>query len=293
MDTILIVEDEPETRLLIQENLKDEGYAFLEACDGVEAQNVITEKFRELSTVILDWKMPKLDGIDVLKWIKDNPNYEQIPVIFHTGMSEAKHVREGIEAGAFYYLMKSSQHEVLVSIVRTAIDDFNYKKTLLKRIEDEGNSYRTLIEGTVRFRSIDEGEFLALRIAKTCSLPDVALGISELFTNAVEHGNLNITYTEKTELVSKGILHLVMRERLASPENSEKYVEVTINKYQDKTTVLIKDQGDGFDFKKYLTLDETRAFDNHGRGIAIARSYLKLEYLGNGNEVLITIPPTS
>ncbi len=292
MDTILIVEDEQETRLLIQENLKDEGYTFIEAGDGVEAQIIIKDKFRELSAVILDWKMPKLDGIDVLKWIKDNPNYEHLPVIMHTGMSEAEHIREGIEAGAYYYLMKPSQHELLVSVVKTAISDLKYKRALLRKLQEGGNPYSFLVEGTFRFHTIEEGEFLALRIAKACSAPDAALGISELLTNAVEHGNLNITYSEKSELVSKGSLQQTLQNRQALPENVAKFVEVHIKKHHDKMTILIEDHGQGFDFKNYLTLDEKRAFDNHGRGIAIARAYLSFKYLGNGNQVLVTIPFT-
>jgi hypothetical protein len=53
--------------------------------------------------------------------------------------------------------------------------------------------------------------------------------------------------------------------------------------------VLIEDEGPGFDYSRYVTLDESRVFDNHGRGIALAGSVLDLQFLGRGNKVLITI----
>jgi len=290
METILIVDDEEDTRLLIREHLKQEGYEFLEAHDGVMAQEIIKERHKDISAAILDWKMPKLDGIDVLRWIKDHAAYDQIPVIMHTGMEEAHHVREGIEAGAFYYLMKSGKQDLLVSVVRTAVSEFKYKNSLLHKIEEEGNPYHLLVEGTFRFRTLEEGEYLALRIAKSCAIPDAVVGISELIANAVEHGNLNITYQEKSDLVTQGLLFQTINERLALPEFSRKFVELRLNKHHDKTTMTIKDQGTGFEFNKYLNFDEARVFDNHGRGIAIARTFLSVEYVGNGSEVRVTIP---
>ena len=293
MDTILIVDDEEGARLLVHEHLKGEGYQFLEACDGVEAQEIIAARHDDISAVILDWKMPRLDGIDVLRWVKGEARYEPIPIIMHTGMAEAQNIHEGIAAGAFYYLMKSAQHDLLVSVVRTAVSEYRSKKSLLHRLEQEGNPYHLLIEGTFRFRTLEEAEFLALRIAKACSMPDAVVGISELLANAVEHGNLNITYNEKSELVTQGTLARAIQERLGLPEHAAKFVEVRMSRHGDSTTMLIKDQGPGFDFTKYLTFDESRAFDNHGRGIAIARTFLNIQYLGNGNEVLVTIPSTN
>jgi DNA-binding response OmpR family regulator len=293
MDTILIVDDEDEARLLIQEHLKNEDYRFLEARDGVEAQEIIASRHSDISAVILDWKMPRLDGIDVLRWVKHEAAYESIPIIMHTGMGEAKNIHEGIEAGAFYYLMKSAQHELLLSVVRTAVSEYRNKRSLMKRLEQEGNPYHLLIEGTFRFRTLEEAEFLALRIAKACSMPDAVVGISELLANAVEHGNLNITYNEKSELVTQGLLAQTIQERLGLPEHAAKFVEVKMSRHREGTTMHIKDQGPGFDFTAYMTFDESRAFDNHGRGIAIARTMLNIQYLGNGNEVLVTIPSTN
>lgn len=59
----------------------------------------------------------------------------------------------------------------------------------------------------------------------------------------------------------------------------------------DRVEFTIRDQGDGFDWSKYLDFSPERAFDTHGRGIALARklSFDSFEYLGNGNTVIAAI----
>ena len=59
----------------------------------------------------------------------------------------------------------------------------------------------------------------------------------------------------------------------------------------DKVRVVIRDEGQGFDWQQYLDMDPARAFDTHGRGIAMSRmiSFDAVEYRGNGNEVEVTV----
>jgi anti-sigma regulatory factor (Ser/Thr protein kinase) len=113
--------------------------------------------------------------------------------------------------------------------------------------------------------------------------------ITELITNAIEHGNLGITYDEKTEFVAKGTWSAEVDRRLALPQHQKKMVSLTFSKSAHGVTVLIEDEGPGFDYSRYVRFDESRAFDNHGRGIAIAGSLLDLQFLGRGNRVLVTI----
>jgi anti-sigma regulatory factor (Ser/Thr protein kinase) len=114
--------------------------------------------------------------------------------------------------------------------------------------------------------------------------------IMEMITNAVEHGNLGIGYEDKSRFMSQGTWYAEIERRLSLPEHSGKFVDVHMNRFPDKITVLIEDMGKGFDFAKFLTLDEKRLLDNHGRGIAMARMFLDLAYQGSGNRVLVTIP---
>ena len=109
--------------------------------------------------------------------------------------------------------------------------------------------------------------------------------------NAVEHGNLGITYAEKTELVLGGRWHAEVDRRLALPENAPKKVEVHFSRRPAAFEVTIRDQGKGFDFSRYLDFDPRRLFDPHGRGIAMARAdcFDSVEYQAPGNVVRVRI----
>jgi anti-sigma regulatory factor (Ser/Thr protein kinase) len=117
------------------------------------------------------------------------------------------------------------------------------------------------------------------------------IGLTELLVNAVEHGNLGITYEEKTALNVSGGWQQEVDRRLAMPENAGKRVELRVERTAAELRFAIRDQGPGFPWKQFLNVDPRRAFDNHGRGIAIARamSFDAIEYRGTGNEVVATV----
>ncbi len=290
MDTILIVDDNPDVVFLVRTTLEAEGYHCLTASDGLEAQALIEKMKEQITVILLDWKMPKMSGIELLRWIKSQPELKDIPVVMQTVLDKPEEIKEGIDAGAFYYLTKLTDPKLLLSIVKAAVSDFHQKKALLDKIKVGENPLALLVEGNFRFRTLADGEYLALGIANVCAAPEEVVAISELINNAVEHGNLGITYDAKTKYIEEDTLYAEIERRLALPKYARKYVEVRVKKSKDEMTVLITDQGPGFDFKKYLVLDESRVFDTHGRGIALANGLRDLQYLGTGNQVLITIP---
>jgi hypothetical protein len=74
-------------------------------------------------------------------------------------------------------------------------------------------------------------------------------------------------------------------------ENAAKKVDVHFQRIGDEIHFHIRDEGKGFEWKRYLDIDPCRAFDTHGRGILLARhfSFTALEYRGRGNEVTATV----
>ena len=290
MDTVLIVDDDPTTLLLIKTILANEGYRFFTAVDGKEAQSLIQQEAHSITAIILDWEMPRMNGIELLRWLKERTEFEHTPVIMQTARDSAENIREGINAGAFYYLTKPVDRGVLLSIVQAAVVDFRSREKLLHAVKAKENPFGLLVDGTFCFRTLPEGEFLSVRIANASPAPEKVTVISELITNAIEHGNLGITYDEKTGYVTEGTWHAEVERRLALPEYREKYVQLHVEKHPSKFTVTIEDQGKGFDHTKYLDFDEARVFDNHGRGIAMAKCALEIQYLGMGNKVVVTIP---
>lgn len=290
MEIVLLVDDDPSVLILMKNLLEEERYGIMTATNGLDAQSLIENKRNGISAVVLDWSMPKMSGIELLRWMKEQPQIQHIPVIMHTGLDSPQHVRQGIDAGAFYYLPKPAPRDIIHSVLRAAVFEFNQKRLLFKKLQDSENPYAFLQEGTFRFRTLPEGEYIALRIANACQFPERASYLIELIINAIEHGNLGITYAEKTACLNKGTLDEEISRRIALPENAGKYVTLEVKRSMEKMTVLVRDEGPGFDFKTYLELDESRLMDNHGRGIAMAKVYLDIDYKGNGSSVLVTIP---
>jgi DNA-binding response OmpR family regulator len=290
IDTVLIVDDEQALRSVLAKMLIDEGCRVLTAADGTDAQAVLQANPEPISVVILDWMMPQMTGIELLRWMKKQPHIEHIPVIMLTALDDPERIKEGIDAGAFYYLIKPFQRSLLQSILRAAVSDYHSTRQLLDRLKQCARPLAFMDEGTFRFRTLAEAEQLAVMIASATPEPEHAMVIAEILLNAVEHGNLGITYEDKGRLVEDSTWHEEIERRLALPENQRKYAVVRMKRDGNNLRIEIEDQGPGFDFERYAQVDESRLFDNHGRGIAIARSALKVEFVEPGNKVIVTIP---
>ena len=143
-----------------------------------------------------------------------------------------------------------------------------------------------------QFKTLEEARRLAALLAETCPNPSKTMtGLAELMINAVEHGNLGITYSEKSRLYADGRWVEEIEARLQRPEYVDKFAKIVLQRTPGYITFTIEDQGKGFNPEAYLELSADRAFDTHGRGIAMARmfSFKSIEYLGNGNVVCATI----
>ncbi len=119
---------------------------------------------------------------------------------------------------------------------------------------------------------------------------NLQMALSELLTNAVEHGNLNISYQEKSDWIMNGgnVLDLI-KTRAQDPKYKGRKIKINYSIHNKASAFRITDSGDGFDWKKVL---ERRAAntDTHGRGISLSRSFVKnLSYNEKGNQVTFQI----
>ncbi len=290
MTQILLIDDDEFYVEITGQTLREAGYEVMVSHDPIEAMTLLGKNASAIAVVVLDWNMPNMSGLELLKWIRNRPEFENIQVIMQTSMDSTEHIRQGIDAGAFYYLVKPQTREVMLSTVQSAVREHERALELLHKLQESQHSFRLLERGVLKYQTIPEGDFIAVRIANCCPRPQNVMFISELLANAVEHGNLGITYEEKTALIEAGLLQQEIDRRMALPEYRDRYVRVHLEKTNEKVKVLIEDEGKGFDYEKYLFIDNERIFDNHGRGIAIAASYLSIKYIGKGNQVQVELP---
>jgi CheY-like chemotaxis protein/anti-sigma regulatory factor (Ser/Thr protein kinase) len=289
---LLVVDDEPINLEIIGEHLDGLGYELVTAGDGAQALALLERDPEKYDAMLLDHMMPVLDGLSTLRRMKADPRFRLLPVIMQTAAASPEKIAEGLELGAHYYLTKPYEGAALRAVLRTALEGHAQARALSENVRSYSGAVSMLTEGRFRFRTLNEARQLAAALATACPDPQgSAMGLTELFVNAVEHGNLGIGYKEKSALLEVGRWEEEVERRTQLPENKEKLVEVGIARRQDGLQFVIRDSGPGFDFIRYLELAPERAYDLHGRGIAMARklSFATLEYRGAGNEVVATI----
>jgi len=117
--TILVADDEPVNRALIQRRLEREGYHVLTARNGNEAVKHVLQALPDL--IILDVMMPEMDGMDACRLIKENEATRDIPIIFLSARDETDMKVSGLSLGADDYISKPFETEELVARVHVAI----------------------------------------------------------------------------------------------------------------------------------------------------------------------------
>ncbi len=116
--SILIADDEEEFRFMLKTYLESIGYDVYTVSDGVAAIDIVQEKAFDL--VLLDIRMPHVDGIDVLKFIKEK--FPMVDVIMLTGVDDVKIAVECMKLGAYDYLTKPYSGDELVRVIKKVLE---------------------------------------------------------------------------------------------------------------------------------------------------------------------------
>ena len=118
-ETIMIVDDEQYIRELLNYNLTKEGYSILAAATGEEALEVVGRSKPDL--IILDLMLPGLDGVEVCRRLKQNPDTQHIPIIMVTAKGEDSDEIIGLEIGADDYITKPFSPRVICARIRAVL----------------------------------------------------------------------------------------------------------------------------------------------------------------------------
>jgi CheY-like chemotaxis protein len=108
---ILIADDDPLPRMVLERSVVTWGHTFVSAADGVAAQELLNSQ--RVDVCILDWEMPGLTGLELCKWIRLTGGNRTSHVIITTSKGRAQDIQEGYEAGANNYLTKPTDLKYL------------------------------------------------------------------------------------------------------------------------------------------------------------------------------------
>jgi CheY-like chemotaxis protein/anti-sigma regulatory factor (Ser/Thr protein kinase) len=288
--TIIAIDDEPYNLLLIENYLEGTGYDLKCFASGIEALAFLRSNGAgAVDAILLDRMMPGMDGLTFMHELRTLEDHASVPVIVQTVAVSSAEIAEGIAAGAYYYLTKPYGREVLTAIVARALDDFGFHKGLKKTVALMTEALGYVQAMRFSFRTFDEVRVISFFLASL--FPDqvsARLGITELMLNAIEHGNLGITYAEKSDLIHRGEWHSEVERRLEMPEYRERRAQAYFERSGNALAVTIEDMGTGFDWQAYSGREPTRALDSNGRGIVVSRmvSFDEVTYIAPGNKVV-------
>ena len=116
MVKILLVDDEPEILSSLKGDLEGQGYTVLTASDGHSALEMAKREFPQM--ILLDLMLPRLDGYRILKLLKSDERYRQIPILVITARADTQDLTLAMECGADGCLVKPLRFEVLLERIR-------------------------------------------------------------------------------------------------------------------------------------------------------------------------------
>lgn len=281
---ILAVDDDQMALFMVESQIGDLGYEVATATNGREALKALEDQRFDL--VLLDRMMPEMDGLAVIRRMKAAPALAEIPVIMVTGADDTEEMREGIEAGVFYYLVKPAKPALLASVISAAFRKRDETERLKAGGSDLGG-FRLMDAARFSFRRLSEAEALSGFIANFFDEPERVLpGVGALLINAVEHGICRVGFDRKGQLLLDGAWREEV-DRLAEAWDGNP-AHVSVARKDGGVAISVADPGPGFNWRDYVDFDATRSSRSHGRGIAQARvtSFDKIAFNKIGNEVV-------
>jgi two-component system, chemotaxis family, chemotaxis protein CheY len=114
MSKALIVDDSKTIRMILGKIMRELGYETCEAANGKDGLKVMETEKGAVNLVLADWNMPEMNGLDMVKHLRQNPELAAVKVIMVTTETEIHHMICALEAGANEYVMKPFTKDILM-----------------------------------------------------------------------------------------------------------------------------------------------------------------------------------
>lgn len=195
---ILLVEDEPDLRLIVSDVLEDEGFEVLTAINGSEGLKIMSDENPDI--VVADVMMPQMDGFNMAREIR-KLNHD-IPILFLTAKSTIDDIEEGFEIGANDYLKKPFELRELIVRIKALLRKY-YKPTVDEKIYEIGTYLFNATSQILIYENSNYNlsnfetkilEQLVINIGKTVDSSDMMLKIwhnNDLYNRNSLHGYIH------------------------------------------------------------------------------------------------------
>lgn len=140
----LIVDDDVLNVESIKEDLQDSNFEVVTAFNGKEALKILNSD-NDFRVVLLDRMMPEMDGMEVLKIMKNDPHLKYIPVIIQSAVTDVKEMVKGYDEGCYHYITKPFSKNAMMIIVDIAIEKAR-KEAIIREVYGEKSKNEKLLE---------------------------------------------------------------------------------------------------------------------------------------------------
>lgn len=168
---IILIADDSEINRQILSNLFSDSYEILEAADGSQTLNYVSEYGSQIAIILLDLVMPNVDGLSVLRTLSKNGTLNDIPVIMITGEASGHEEVEAYDLGVSEVIRKPIESYVVIKRVQTIIDLYIHKNNLeelvkkqMSSLEEQERRLKTIntqvietLSSVVEFRNLESG----------------------------------------------------------------------------------------------------------------------------------------
>jgi len=286
----LVVTNNPDFKDDIITSLKDEMMTLSFVLSINDVLPVIENDQHEISTILFEIPQ-KLDDFEKsIRTLKRTDIAKYIPFV---GLHSEHSSQELISRQFFFHILTDPFYKlILPHTLESAQSDYKRYKALQTEVNSRNSAIGLIQSGHFRLQNLKEAEAVTVMLSLACPDPSsVALGLSEILVNAIEHGNLEISYEEKTILLETGEWDQEITKRLCDNDHKDKFVDVIFKRESNQILITITDQGNGFDWHKHVNSDPFNHSSKHGRGIAlaIAMGFSNISYNEKGNQVTATV----
>ncbi|MEO5364749.1 MAG: ATP-binding protein [Magnetococcus sp. WYHC-3] len=292
LPSVLLVVPDPTQRRRLCALLQPGNFRLVTADTPAAAWDLLATPGDTPDALVLGHLTPPDDALTLVHRIKSSTAIHFLPVVLWRNDTDPQEVLAALSAGAHYALSDPGDEAQLLPLTRACVEESRRLRLSGPPWTPDDAASETWNERLFHFRTLDEAGTLAARLASLCPRPDITMtGLTELMYNAVEHGNLGITYQEKSRLVNENLWEDEIQRRLELPEFRHRLASVQVLRQPDRVVFIIRDSGPGFDWRTFMNMDMKRRLDNHGRGIAMAArfSFDELTYRPPGNCVIAVV----
>jgi len=214
----------------------------------------------------------------------------QIPVLCHYSHTE-KLIKRFDDVHCYHD--EADVSHMMLSFVLSHARRRNIRESMINAV----SGINQMAQGRFVFQSMEEAQALALLLASMAPhIKLLRLGLLELFINAVEHGNLEITQREKRQLRRDGEWLKEVEQRCHSKKYESRFVVLELRRQGNEINLTLTDQGRGFDWEQVsrnIKLKRNKSRSGRGLGIIQRSGLEKVKYLGAGNVVECSFPINS